>query len=243
MLKAAIEKIQELCAPNLFQIDGNNFLADKAGGYTEVKPDLEMVENIHLSSLDAMVAFVKTEAVKNHDAVYITIPDHKTVKCFTHPYTGLRMNREYLYTADATDVPGWGEKVTLPFEEAIIALRTRFQPTNDTEYALKLLSDITTGSKVTFNDNGVATSVVTKRGIDLQSNTTIRPIISLRPYRTFQEVDQPASEFLIRINERNITFIEADGGMWKLAARNTVKAYLEQALEPEIQAGSVVVVL
>ena len=26
MLKAAIEKIQELCAPNLFQIDGNNFL-------------------------------------------------------------------------------------------------------------------------------------------------------------------------------------------------------------------------
>ena len=190
-----------------------------------------------------MVAFVKTEAVKNHDAVYITIPDHKTVKCFTHPYTGLRMNREYLYTADATDVPGWGEKVALPFEEAIIALRTRFQPTNDTEYALKLLSDITTGSKVTFNDNGVATSVVTKRGIDLQSNTTIRPIISLRPYRTFQEVEQTASEFLIRINERNITFIEADGGMWKLAARNTVKAYLEQALEAEIQAGSVVVVL
>ena len=243
MLKAAIEKIQELCAPNLFQIDGNNFLADKAGGYTEVKPDLEMVENIHLSSLDAMVAFVKTEAVKNHDAVYITIPDHKTVECFTHPYTGLRMNREHLYTADATDVPGWGEKVALPFEEAIIALRTRFQPTNDTEYALKLLSDITTGSKVTFNDNGVATSVVTKRGIDLQSNTTIRPIISLRPYRTFQEVEQTASEFLIRINERNITFIEADGGMWKLVARNTVKAYLEQELEAEIQAGSVVVVL
>ena len=243
MLKAAIEKIQELCAPHLFNIDGHHYLGDNSGCDTDVKPDLETVECINLSSLDALVKFVKTEAVKRHEAVYITIPNHKTVECFTHPYDRLRQNREYLYTAEATDVPGWGEKVALPFEEAIIALRTRFQPTNDTEYALKLLSDITTGSKVTFNDNGVATSVVTKRGIDLQSNTTIRPIISLRPYRTFQEVEQPASEFLIRINERNITFIEADGGMWKLAARNTVKAYLEQALEAEIQAGSVVVVL
>ena len=243
MLKEAIEKIQELCAPNLFQIDGKDFLADKDGGYTEVKPDLEMVENIHLSSLDAIVAFVKTEAVKRYNVVYITIPDHKTVKCFTHPLNDFRMNREYLYTADATDVPGWSEKVSLTFEEALIALRTRFQPTADTDYALKLLSDITTGSKVTFNDNGVATSVVTKKGIDLQSNTAIRPIIKLRPYRTFQEVAQPESQFLIRINERNITFVEADGGMWKLDARNTVKKYLEQALESEIQAGSVVVVL
>ena len=131
----------------------------------------------------------------------------------------------------------------MPFEEALIALRTRFQPTADTEYALKLLSDITTGSKVTYNDNGIATSVVTKKGIDLQSNASIRPIIKLRPYRTFQEVEQPESQFLIRINERNISFIEADGGMWKLSARNTVKKYLEKALESEIQNGHVVVVL
>lgn len=166
MLKAAIEKIQELCAPSLFQVDGHHFLADKDGEYTEVKPDLEMVENIHLSSLDALVKFVKTEAVKRYvEPVYITIPDHKTVKCFTYPFDHLRQNREYLYTADATDVPGWNEKVSLSFEEALIALRTRFQPATDTEYALRLLSNITTGGKVTYNDNGVATSIITKKGI------------------------------------------------------------------------------
>lgn len=244
MLKAAIEKIQELCAPSLFQVDGHNFLADKDGGYTEVKPDLEMVENIHLSSLDALVKFVKTEAVKRYvEPVYITIPDHKTVKCFTYPFDHLRQNREYLYTADATDVPGWNEKVSLSFEEALIALRTRFQPATDTEYALRLLSNITTGGKVTYNDNGVATSIITKKGIDLQGNEAIKPIIKLRPYRTFQEVQQPESQFLIRINERNITFIEADGGMWKLEARNTVKKYLEEALKVEAERGNVVIVL
>ena len=108
---------------------------------------------------------------------------------------------------------------------------------------MKLLSDISTGSKVTFNDNGVATTVVTKTGVSLQSAVQIRPIISLRPYRTFQEVEQPASDFLIRVSDRYISFTEADGGMWKLHARQTIKEYLENALKEEITQGRCVVTL
>lgn len=242
MLKAAIEKIQELCAPKVVDVEGVSYLIDE-NGYTQIKKKLEYPSCIDLSSLDALVAFIKTEAVNRYSQVYITIPDHMTVKCFTQPYKDLREDRVYLYKATATDVPGWGEKVALGFEEAQIALRTRFQHTPDTDYALKLLSDITLGGKVTFNDNGVATSVVTKKGIDLQSNAAIRPIINLRPYRTFQEVEQPESQFLIRINERNITFIEADGGMWKLVARKTVKDYLSYELSAEETAGTVVIAL
>lgn len=244
MLSAAIEKIKELADPFVFDIEGKTFLASKSGEeYREVKPELEIVESITLSSLDALVAFVKKEAISIHDRVYITIPDHTTVKCFTAPYEDLRKKREYLYTAKATDVPGWNDKVALSFEEALIALRTRFQAATDTDYALRLLSNITTGGKVTYNDNGVATSIITKRGIDLQNNENIKPIIKLRPYRTFQEVEQPESQFLIRISERNITFIEADGGMWKLEARNTVKKYLEDALASELNADKVIIVL
>lgn len=243
MIKAAIEKILECARPRTFEVEGETFLADGHGNYRQVRKALDKEERIGLNSLDALVELVKTEGCMRHPKLYITIPSHKSVECFTHPVDELRKERIYLYDASATDVPGWGEKNTLPFEEAMIALRTRFQATADTEYALKLLSDITTGSKVTYNDNGVATSVVTKRGIDLQSNAAIRPIISLRPYRTFQEVEQPASQFLIRINERGISFIEADGGMWKLEARRTVKAYLESALADEVASGQVSVVL
>ena len=89
----------------------------------------------------------------------------------------------------------------------------------------------------------IATSVVTQSGIALQNNTNIRPIISLRPYRTFQEVDQPSSQFLIRITERGIKFVEADGGMWKLAARQTIKKHLEEALRDEVDRGTVVIAL
>lgn len=56
-------------------------------------------------------------------------------------------------------------------------------------------------------------------------------------------MEQPASQFLIRVSERGISFIEADGGMWKLQARGTIKQYLEEAFAAEIQEGAVVVAL
>lgn len=111
------------------------------------------------------------------------------------------------------------------------------------DYTLQLLSQISTGAKVTYNDTGVATTIVTQRGVSLQQNSTIRPIVKLRPYRTFQELEQPAGLFLIRIDERGISFTEADGGMWKLAARKSIKAYLEAALASEIDSGNVRVML
>lgn len=245
MLKEAIEKIQEMCKPLLVVRDGADFVIGIDGVATEIHKETYAPVEIELNSLDALVKLVKTEAIKAGypKPLYITIPRHDKLLCFTQPIGDQYFRRVQHYVICATDIPGWNTKVQLSFEEAMIALRTRFQATPDTDYALKLLSDITTGSKITYNDNGVATSVVTKRGIDLQANAPIRPIVTLRPYRTFQEVQQPESTFLIRINEHGISFVEADGGMWKLAARNTIKSYLETALTNEITDGAVVVAL
>lgn len=244
MLKDAIEKIVSLANPMVSAVGDRTYVFGKDGNFMEVEPDLDMVQEIRLNSLDAIVKFVTSEATNLTDSIlYLTVPNHLTVNCFTSPDKECKNLRTALYEAKATDVPGWAEKMQLGFEEAQIALRTRFQLTDDIQYAQKLLSDITTGCKVTYNDNGVATNIVTQQGVALQGKTTIRPIINLRPYRTFQEVEQPASDFLIRVNDRYITFIEADGGMWKLAARETVKAYLEEHLAQLIADGKVVVAL
>ena len=58
--------------------------------------------------------------------------------------------------------------------------------------------------------------------------------MKLRPYRTFTEVVQPASDFIFRMKEdRGITcaLFEADGGAWKNAAMKNIKEYLEFELE------------
>ena len=56
-------------------------------------------------------------------------------------------------------------------------------------------------------------------------------------------MDQPESKFLIRISERGIKFVEADGGMWKLKARQTVRQFLEDSMRDEVEDGKVVISL
>ena len=55
--------------------------------------------------------------------------------------------------------------------------------------------------------------------------------VTLRPYRTFNEVEQPASQFIFRINKMaNLALFEADGGKWQLEAIGNIARYLAKEL-------------
>jgi len=70
----------------------------------------------------------------------------------------------------------------------------------------------------------------------------IKPRVMLTPYRTFLEVEQPTSEFLLRLNdEGEVGLFEADGGMWALTAKDRIAAYFEEKLCDLIESGCVVV--
>lgn len=215
MLKEAIQYVLENMRPEAQNLGNRAYIITQKGAQevieTPIAPD-----TVPLHSLDSIVKMIRTEAIHladvNTPALFVNIPSPTNVVCFSQPDYEQRCHRTVFYSADATDVPGWEAKVTLGFEEAQIALRTRFQETPDSLYAMKLVNDISLGAKVIYNDNGVATTVTTQKGVALQTNEQIRPIVKLRPYRTFQEVEQPESTFLIRISDRGISFIEADGG-------------------------------
>ena len=243
MLKAAIEKILEIATPVIYQANGEEFVITKDGEIRQIRTELDTPDTLDLSSLDSLVKMVKSEASNAEEPLYITVPTHLKVICFGQPHADRRNLRQFYYEVKATDVPGWDAVTNLPFDQAAVALQTRFQDSVDREYAMQLLSQITTGAKVTYNDIGVATNVVTSKGVALQQNSTIRPLVKLRPYRTFQEVEQPEGLFLIRIDERGITFTEADGGMWKLEARKTIVNYLTERLHDLVEIGGVIIAL
>ena len=227
MLKEAIEKIEEMSALTPFCIDGHTYI--RAGDdFVEVRPQMDAPDAHIVTSLDALVHLIKDDTYKRR--LFVSVMTADMVDAFGQLEEDRRWRRLLLYRAKATDIPGWGAEVRLPFDQASVALMTRFQDSPDREYALRLLAQITTGAKVTYTDNGIASTIVMQKGAALAENMTIRPLVRLRPYRTFQEVEQPEGIFLIRIDERGITFTEADGGMWRLTARNTVKAWLEKEL-------------
>lgn len=231
MIKEAIEKIEAMAMPLVQEIDDHFYLLTKNEGYQEIRPELDVPNPEKLKSLDALVQLIRKEAYDWILKIFVSVESATRVRVFTGAGVDYRMDRLLLYIADAADIPGWDAEVRLPFDQAAVALMTRFQDSPDREYALRLLSQITMGAKVTYADNGIATTIVTQKGAALSENSVIKPLVRLRPYRTFQEVEQPEGVFLIRIDERGITFTEADGGMWRLNARNTVKAWLTEQLQ------------
>ena len=86
-------------------------------------------------------------------------------------------------------------------EKALIQLRSLFVPTEDLAYLLTLLSRISKENNVTSTDNGVTQQVEARVGVAILDTVQIKPRVSLQPFRTFLEVEQPESEFLFRLDE------------------------------------------
>ena len=243
MLKELIEHIQKTTQPLIQQIGGSTFAISGDGSAEEIRPTISHRDILPLHSLEALVKLVKTEATKAEKPLYITVPNHLTVRCFGQPNADARYFRQVYYEVKATDVPGF-QNGFREHEKAIIELRSQFAPGDDVDYLLDLLSRISKEDGVTTTDNGISQSVEARQGVTLKTMVQVKPRVSLRPFRTFQEVEQPESEFLLRLNDDgDVGLFEADGGMWKLTARQTVKAFLEAELEDLISDSTVYIAL
>lgn len=237
MLKAMIEKIAEMAQPKTYEVEGKTFASK---GLTPVEAPRHSPREIEVTGLDSVCKLVRHEADKVGMKLFIQIKSYREVAVFST--YGEEYRRFFLYKCTA-DTPAVTTGRFLDYENAVIELRSLYIPNNGTEYLLKLLSSISNESKVTSSDNGVTQQVEARSGIALSSMVKVEPRVTLQPFRTFVEVGQPASEFLLRINERGeIGFFPADGGVWKLEATRNVAAYFEEKLHDLIESGNVVVI-
>lgn len=239
MIKAAIEKIVELAHPSVIKVGEKTF---STGEFEEVRPLKFYPNYLPLSGLDSVVKMVREEAVKAYPdmKIYVQVSGHNTVSVFTDYDEEKR--RADLYRAKA-DVPGFREGFR-EREEMLIQLRSLFLQTPDIAYLLDLLSKMADEEKVTSQDNGVTQVVEARKGVALKEQVIVRPRVKLTPFRTFLEVEQPESEFLVRVGDGGrVGLFEADGGVWKLVAKRNVLAYLEEGLKDLVEAGRVVIMM
>jgi len=237
MLKAMIEKLEEMAKPTTHEIDGSVYASKPLVHVVDRKP---MPKCIDLTGLDSVCKMVRNEAEHIGQQIFIQVKDYRQVSVFTS--LDADEDRLYLYRCNA-DTPDVTVGRFLAYENAVIELRSLYIPNDGTQYLLGLLSSISKESKITSSDNGVTQKVEAKAGIALNSLVEVKPRVVLQPFRTFVEVAQPESEFLLRIREDGcIGLFQADGGVWKLEATRNVAAYFEENLKDMIEAGTVVVI-
>lgn len=100
---------------------------------------------------------------------------------------------------------------------------------------LKLCSSLKAGSSVQVADDGYSQKVVIQEGGVQHGEVELPPRVSLRPYRTFREIDPVESDFLLRFKAQKdalplAALIPVDAGRWKTDTAMSVAAWLKRNL-------------
>lgn len=213
---------------------GNEYLVDRDScNYTAIIPPVFYANTLVLNGLQSLVTMIKEEGSRLYESLYVTINGPTRIDAYG-PLDD-RGGRSTVYMAKACNVIGfnWGRK---DIQQAIIALRSQFDRNDGIDYILDVLSKVTLKSEAKTEDNGITQTMTGQTGVVLKApDLPIKPIVTLKPYRTFLEVNQPESEFLFRLDgsgsDISVELKEADGNMWQISAMESIKEYLTKELE------------
>lgn len=229
MLKEFVEKLLSLSVPTPLMLHGRQY-CDRPLALISPPRSTAPLELMTLTGLvDAVRA--KLDDI-NPDAWVIEVMSYKGVRIVSR-HTSTYGNREVLLGVELSDGEVFPFGRFLPREEFVIGLQSRFVQDQPVVDLLRTASTIEASTVALSEDDGISQKTTVRQGMALKETVTVKGRVMLRPYRTFREVEQPASEFVFRLRSKEgmvpeCALFEADGGKWKLDAVLTMKAWLEE---------------
>lgn len=237
-----IERIvKESRIGSVVEIQGRTFLIEEDGAREINEKEYLLDDRIELTDLKSFCEIIKEEIHKLGTKLFIQVVDHRTVKAFTTLDHKNRRCLPYICICNGTKADF---NTFAGYEEFVINLRANFVPTDDTTNVIKMIANIVNCDNQEMTDDGVSQSVRTQRGTQVGMQE-VKSIIKLAPFRTFPEIAQPTSEFLFRIKDNGTRFglFEADGGRWKLEAKNNIAEFIKKEFEYFVEKDLVKVLL
>lgn len=119
-------------------------------------------------------------------------------------------------------------------ERFMIELQANFQENEDREILLKMAGNVEKKNDMAFSDDGKTQVATMQVGVASKADVIVPNPVTLIPFRTFQEIEQPESKFVFRIGNSDtpaFKLIEAEGGIWKTKAVESIKEYFSEILE------------
>jgi hypothetical protein len=232
MLKEFVEKIVSLSEPVMQREEDGRLYVDKQ--LREVQKQVETPIQVQTLAGFRDLYKLRDDSTK----CFIQIQDHLSVWLIAKELDEWNRRYHYVHAVVPTDAPRFRFGQWLDPEEFVIGLMTLFE---DAEYGsdhkkiVKLVSGLAAEAVTISNDDGISQQVVTKQGMVTKNEEKVSPRVSLSPFRTFREVGQPMSDFVLRLRSRQgqmpcCALFEADGGEWKTAAMKAIREYLVKEL-------------
>lgn len=235
MIREALEYLKELGVssekPQTIEIGGRQFTNR---GLCVVDDASQM--SIGLNSLSGIIDYVKSkfDTATHAEALMIHVESPNLVKLYGPLQGANRTRYEYCMTSFHRDGLISGRKYNP--EEFNMALQMHVEDKFDRAKLLKLSGTIGCEKSMTSHDDGVTQQVSVRQGAVLEVAEEVPNPVTLSPYRTFAEVEQPESPFVFRVHDNgpdrlpSLALYECDGGIWKNKAMQNIKEYLKEEL-------------
>lgn len=226
MIQKALAYLFEMKRPEKIEVDGFTHVIQ---GYNRFSPPLSTGKTVHtLQGLVDMLESHNDNGQFNMPVIHIESAD--TVSIFS------RLDAKHRGREDYSEAKLTGKNFAFgqyhDIEQFIIGIQAQFVQDENARLVMQKVGTITQDARVTTLDDGMSQSTTAKKGTAGVEHIILPNPITLRPYRTFREVEQPASNFVLRIKEGNrVALFEADGGAWELEAIDNVAKWLKNATE------------
>jgi len=232
-VQAVIDTAQKAVAIKTVVLDGKTFVDTEAGLVEpEVLVKQYMADTLSLESLTGLVDYLKAnpDGLKLAEHL-VVVGGPNSVELVSKLNT--RRDRETLVRC-VSKKSAFRFQTYHDQQTFIIALLTMFSATPDLDALVELVKTVVDDEQVKSEDNGVAQTLTVQKSAGLREFVTVKPIHNLAPLRTFTEVEQPVSPFLLRIQKAEkqppkLALFEADGGAWEQAARQAVASWLRSS--------------
>lgn len=117
-------------------------------------------------------------------------------------------------------------------EQFNIMLQSSFVDNTDKALLLKVTGLIQEKDVKEVGDDGISQAVTMKTGVVRVDDVIVPNPVTLAPFRTFPEIEQPESKFIFRMQSGPAAALyEADGGAWRNEAMKRIKEWLEDELQ------------
>lgn len=220
--RSFIEKIEEMADVELVEVGNIQYATKELWRVDNPKP-----AKVKVKSLTAIIDYLKANiddlSIKG---IIIHVEDHETVWVMSRLHRNHR-DREFYLVAKA-DTPEIRLNNFTDRESFNIMLQSRFADVADRADVLRSIGKMRYENEVKMEDDGITQTVASKAGVALVREDQIPNPVRLAPFRTFSEIEQPISPFILRVDDKcNVGLFEADGGAWKNKAMQSIKNYLE----------------
>lgn len=232
MIKEAIEKILELGKVEVLDLLDRKY---STKGLVVVQPPTPAAFKAH--TLTGIADYLVHNVDKNelHNLI-VQVADPRGVRVISALESQAMTRNNFLNVETLGDV--FKFDTFLGVEEFIIKLQTHFVDDENIRNILRIVGNLVDSDETNYEDDGFTQKVTAKTGIAKIEEVPLPNPVILKPYRTFMEVDQPSSPFVLRLKAGNngpvCALFEADGGKWKLDAIKNIKTWLEEALPKEV---------